>query len=288
VWKPQRTGSVLCPSCGSLVGVADERCLTCGRVRPGLWGLTAVFRSLGRDMGFVPIVMWSCGAAYLATLAADPGAIGGRAGLSLLSPTLRSLVLFGASGAVPVLGLGHWWTVLSAAWLHAGLLHILFNMMFVRELGPLTVHLYGVARTILIYTVSAAVGFLASSVVGAYLGFLPMLLRGSDITVGASGALFGLLAAIFHYGRRGGSRMMSDRARAWAIGGLILGFVMPNVDNWSHIGGFLGGYLASRFLDPLSPERGDHVLLALLCLVLSFASVIASVVIGLGPVRPSP
>src|SRR6266851_4618078 len=60
----KRTGSVLCPSCGTLVGVNDAECLTCGRRNPGLWGFTAVLRNLGDDMGFVNLVLWACGALY--------------------------------------------------------------------------------------------------------------------------------------------------------------------------------------------------------------------------------
>jgi hypothetical protein len=56
---------------------------------------------------------------------------------------------------------------------------------------------------------------------------------------------------------------------------------VPGVDNQAHLGGFVGGYLTARFLDPLTPERGDHLLVALVCLVLTAVSVVASVVTGL-------
>src|SRR5213592_2285300 len=74
--------------------------------------------------------------------------------LSMLSPSIQSLFLFGASGAVPVFRFGRWWTVLSAAWLHGGVLHIAFNMMWVRDLAPPTARFYGPGRTVIIYTVS--------------------------------------------------------------------------------------------------------------------------------------
>src|SRR6185503_17610454 len=97
-----RTGSTLCPSCGMLVGVNDEKCLGCGRARPGLFGLTALLRQSGLDDLFVPIVMWGCGAVYLASLAMDPSALNGAGLFSLLSPGIESLYVLGASGAVPV------------------------------------------------------------------------------------------------------------------------------------------------------------------------------------------
>ncbi len=269
-----RPSSVLCPSCGSLVGVKDERCLTCGRLRPGMFGFGPLLRAIGGDMGFVSLVMWACGAVYIATLAVDRDAGGSEGLLSFLSPSGSSLFLFGASGATAVFGYGRWWTVLSAGWLHGGLLHIGFNMMALRDLGPLATHLYGTARTFIIYTVAGVAGFLASSVAG-------YVLRGGGLTVGASAALFGLIGALLYYGRRGGSRALRDAAIRWAIGGLAFGFFIPGIDNWAHLGGLAGGYLASRWLDPLLPERGDHVLMALLCVVVSAAAIVASVVAGL-------
>jgi rhomboid protease GluP len=62
---------------------------------------------------------------------------------------------------------------------------------------------------------------------------------------------------------------------------LLFGFIMPGVDNWAHLGGLAGGWATAKFLDPLKPERGDHVLVALGCLLLSLLSVGFSVVEGL-------
>jgi rhomboid protease GluP len=282
MWQRQTSGSVLCPSCGSLVGVNDEACLICGRRRPGLFGFAALLRHLGNDLGFVPLVMWGCGAAYIATLAVQPDGIGSGGGLfGFLSPSAASLFLFGASGRVPVFGYGRWWTVLSAAWLHGGILHIVFNMMALRNLAPATAHLYGAARTVLIYTAAAIVGFTASSVAGAYLPFMPRGLRGAGLTVGASAPIAGLIGALLWYGRRGGSSYISQQAKSIALGMLVFGFVMPGIDNWAHLGGLGGGWLMARILDPLKPERGDHMVMALVCLALSVASVVASVVVGL-------
>jgi len=277
-----RPSSVLCPSCGSLVGVKDAQCLNCGRRNPGLWGLASVLRDLGRDMGFTQIVLWGCGALYLATLAADFEGVRMRGLLSMLSPSLPSLYLFGASGAFPVFEQHRWWTILSAGWLHAGVLHILFNMMWVRDLAPVTAELYGAGRTVIIYTVSSASGFLASSLAFA---FLPDFLRGGPFTVGASAAIFGLLGALLLYGRRGGSSHLSQRVKQLAIVLLLFGFIMPGVDNWAHLGGLGGGYLCARWLDPREPERGDHVIIAVVCLVLTLGSIVYSVVSGLPALR---
>jgi len=126
----KRTGSILCPSCGKLVGVADEQCYYCGRKNPGMWGLTSVLGGIGRQWPFESIVTGGCAFLYLAMLAVMavntpeqirfmPG------GFQILPPSGEALVRFGASGAIPVFELGRWWTVLSAGWLHAKLVLVL-------------------------------------------------------------------------------------------------------------------------------------------------------------------
>jgi rhomboid protease GluP len=245
-----------------------------------MWGFAPFLNRLGRDLGFTQGVMWGCIILYVATLIADPRGLRMGGFLNFLSPSVESLYLFGASGAVPVFRDNRWWTVLSAGWLHAGLLHILFNMMWVRQLAPATADLYGASRMVIIYTVAGVVGFLASTVAGAMF-FLPGFLRGAPLTVGASAPIFGLLGALIYYGRRSGSSMVGDQAKSWAIVLFIFGFIMPGVDNWAHLGGFAGGYAASRILDPLHPERLDHLVIALLCLGLTVVSIVVSIVHGL-------
>ena len=280
MFKRRTTGSVICTSCGVLVGVNDEQCYNCGRRNPGLWGFAPLLRSLGGDMGFVPFVIGTCVVLYVLTLLASGGNIGMGGLFSLFSPSRQSLFLFGASGAVPVFVADRWWTVLSAGWLHGGALHIFFNMYWIRQLAPATASMYGPGRMVIIYTAGGAAGFALSSFAGAYLpGFL--FLRGGQFTVGASASIFGLLGALVYYGRRSGSRMVGSQALSYALMLGIFGFLMPGVDNYAHAGGFGGGYLAAHLLDPLKPERIDHIAIALACLAVSVIAVAASVLHGL-------
>ncbi len=281
----QTSGSLLCPSCGQLAGVNDAQCYHCGRRNPGFWGFAPLLRSIGLEAGFAPLILWSCGALYIASLAMDLEGVRMSGLFGLVAPSVSSLYVLGSSGAIPVFRYDRWWTVLSAAWLHGSLLHIVFNMMWVRDLVPVITHLYGSARTVILYTIASILGFAASSLAGEYLTFMPRALRGAGFTVGASAPVFGLIGALVYYGRRSGSRLISEQARSMAMGGIVFGFLMPGIDNWAHIGGFAGGYLAGRFLDPLLPERGDHVVAALVCLLLSAASIAASVLLGLPAVR---
>lgn len=268
---------MMCPACGQLVGVNDEACYHCGRKRPGMFGFASALGGLKLDELFVPLVMWVCGALYLATLASggiQPG--GGLFGF--LAPTNESVLLYGASGAYPVFHLDRWWTPLSAGWLHGSLVHIGFNMMALRDLGPLTSHLYGPSRTIILYTLSSVAGFAASTLAGYF--FRGTMFAGSALTLGASASIFGLLGAILYYGRRGGSGALREAAIRWILSGLVFGFFMSGIDNWAHVGGLAGGYLLAVWLDPLHPERGDHVGIAIVCLVLSVAAVLLSVITG--------
>ncbi len=276
----QTRGSVVCTSCGNLVGVNDETCYTCGRRNPGLWGFAPLLRRLGTDLGFVPLVMWGSTGLYVATLLASGGNIRMTGLFSFLAPSTTSLFLFGASGGMPVFEYGRWWTVLSAGWLHSGILHILFNMMWVRQLGPACADLYGAGRMILIYTVAGIAGFSASSGAWLLFGGIPIL-GGAGFTVGASAPIFGLLGALVHYGQRSGSSLMRREGLQYALMLGVFGLIMPGIDNWAHAGGFAGGWLMARILDPLKPERLDHLLLALGCLMATMVAIAASLLHGM-------
>ena len=279
MFKRQTEGSVICTSCGVLVGVNDDTCYNCGRRTPGLWGFGPLLRSLGNDLGFVPFVIGGCAVVYVLTLVASRGNISQGGVFSFLGPSTQALFLFGASGSVPVFVAGRWWTVLSAAWLHAGVLHILFNMMAVRQLAPATADLYGPGRMVIIYTAGSVAGFALSSFAGAYIPPL-FILRGSTITVGASASISGLIGALMYYGRRSGSGIVRSEASRYVLMLVIYGFMMPGIDNYAHAGGFGGGYLAAVLLDPLTPERGDHLAIAVICLALSVVSIVVSVIHG--------
>ena len=281
--RRRTSGSVVCPSCGSLVGVRDDKCYTCGRSNPGLWGFGPALRQLGATFGFAELVVGACVTIWLITLLASGGTIGGGGLLSALSPSTIVLLWFGASGAIPVFALGRWWTVLSAGWLHAGLLHVALNMYWVWQMGPAITELFGPARTVIIYTVGGVAGFTLSTLAGQYFPQLPLLHAGS-FTIGASAPVFGLIGALYHYGRKG-SNAIRQMAVSIMIQAAIFGLLVPGIDNYAHLGGFAGGYFASAFLNPFTRERGDHMLIAIGCLAASLLSIIASLVVGIPQLR---
>jgi rhomboid protease GluP len=279
VLKRRTTGSVVCPSCGSLVGVRDDKCYSCGRANPGLWGFGPALRQLGADFRFAPLVVGVCITLWAVTLLVSGGGIGTGGLLSALSPSTAVLLIFGASGAYPVFGLGRWWTVLSAGWLHAGLLHVAMNMYWVWQMGPAITELFGPARTVIIYTAGGVAGFTLSSVAGAFFPNLPFL-HTAGLTVGASAPVFGLIGALYHYGRTGSSAV-KQMAVYIIVQAAVFGLLVPGIDNYAHLGGFAGGYLTSALLNPMTRERGDHILVAGGCLGLTVLAIALSILTGL-------
>ena len=269
MFKRKTEGSVLCTSCGVLVGVNDDSCYNCGRRNPGLWGFAPLLRTLGNDLGFVNIVTGGTVVLYVLSLvmSRDGAQIG-------LTPHDAALRVLGASGASPVFEFGWWWTVLTAGWLHGGVLHIFFNVLWIRQLGPEIANLYGAGRMIIIYTVAGITGFALSSVLGLF--SIPYF--GAFLTVGASASIFGFLGALVHYGRRTGSSHIGQAGLQYALIMGVMGLLMRGVDNGAHLGGFLGGYLASLILDPLKKERIDHILMAVGCLAVTFIAILYTVI----------
>jgi rhomboid protease GluP len=285
VLKRRTSGSVVCPSCGSLVGVRDDKCYTCGRANPGLWGFGPALRQLGADFGFVPLVIGSCAVIYTLMLLASGSGLQVAGGMmSFLVPSQQAMLTFGASGAYPVFVQGKWWTLLTASWLHGSFLHILFNMMWVRDLGPALVDLIGAPRTVIVYVVSGLCGFLLSSLM-PYSPIPIPFFNGAPLTLGASASVLGLLGALLHYGRKSGSRLIHSTALNYVLILFVMGLFMRGVDNTAHLGGFLGGYGMSALFNPLTREKGDHLIIALVLIAATFLALVYSVVTTLPILR---
>jgi rhomboid protease GluP len=258
-------GAILCPSCGRLTNADALQCLVCGRRNPGMWGLADPLRALFRHRRFTDVVTVVCIAAYLVSLLIDPGSIFRSRGVfNAFAPSSQALLALGATGALPIHA-GRWWTLLTAIYLHGDVFHILFNLLWIRQLGPAIEELYGPARTVVIFTVAGVAGFVLSNAVGI------------PLTVGASGSIFGLLGAMVAYGRRRGGTFGSMVLRqygTWALILFLLGFVMASVNNYAHAGGFLGGLLAGLVfsLAEHRTERGIDQLGAAVCLLLTAIS----------------
>ena len=256
--------SMVCPNCRTLISTEEERCPHCGAYRPGLWGLgPALSRLFGGKIDVLALIPTACIALFVLSLLLDlRAALQTGGGLfNMLSPAGESLYALGMTGGRALME-GHWWTVLTATYLHGSLLHILFNVLWIRQLGPTVGQYYGSARFFIIFTCGGAMGFVLSNA-----------LSGAP-TIGASGAIFGLFGALIVYGRsRKGSMasLMTRQVWQWAIFLFIFGFMMSGVNNWAHLGGFIGGWISSRLLVSGADltEGRVTILLALALLVLT-------------------
>jgi rhomboid protease GluP len=269
------SGSSLCYRCGRLNRVDADRCFYCGAPRPGLWGWGHALGRIGVQLDTTRLVIGACMAAYVASLVLDPQAMmRGRGPFSFFSPSHRALLDLGMTGAIPWAA-GAWWTLLTANYLHGGLLHILFNVLALRQLGPAVEEFYGRPRTFLIFTLSGVIGFAVSNALGVL------------FTVGASASVFGFLGAMVHFGRsRGGAYGVAIVRQywQWALVIFVMGFLMPGVNNAAHAGGFLGGYLAALLLgyEGARPERGWHALAAVGAAALTLAAFALALFTALG------
>ena len=233
----QRPTSIICPTCGNLISAEETKCPMCGAKHPNLFGLGSYVNKLfGQQIDILSLIPTACIALFVLSLVLDLGSALTTQGsiFGMLSPGRRPLILLGMTGHG-----ARWWTNVTAIYLHGSLLHILFNFMWIRQLGPEVGNLYGPARFFIIFTAGGVLGFVVSNIVSG------------APTIGASGAIFGLLAALIVYGRnhRGSvADMMTRQVWQWAIFMFIFGFMMSGVNNLAHLGGFIGGWIASQIL----------------------------------------
>src|SRR5215831_10526659 len=261
----RRSGSSLCYACGKINRVDAAVCFYCGRRNPGLWGFGALIGRLGLEFDFARVVIAVCVVLYVVSLLLDlPSATRMRGVFNFLSPSTAALNALGMTGAY-AWAHGRWWTLISAIYLHGGLLHLVFNLFWVRQLAPEVEELFGRSRLTVIFTAGGVMGFVVSDLMGV------------PFSVGASGAIFGLLGALVSYGRtRGGAFGMAIMRQYghWALILFILGFLMPGVNNLAHAGGFVGGFLAGSLLGSRErrPERPADDVMGAVVIVLTVAS----------------
>lgn len=161
-----------------------------------------------------------------------------------------SLLLLGAQAPEFVVN-GEVWRLVTYAFLHANALHLLLNLYFLWQLGLFVEKFYGARKLVIAYVftaISAGVLSLISSSISYSLG------GDMGLSVGASGAIFGLLGLILGtslQARRYGLELpidISQLAMIIAVN-LFLGFILPNIDNAAHIGGLIGGLFLSLVLE---------------------------------------
>ena len=247
----------LCPACRTLVGAGATRCHNCGANMR--FSMAAASRSLGRLMPTASpatygILTLSC-LMFLVSLLATmresgfqaPGGGGFSAIFNFGGISGAVLQRLGASLPLPY-DLSQPWRFVMAVFLHGSILHIVFNMWVLMDIGPQIEELYGSARYLFIYVITGIGGYVLSSAIGHF-------------SVGGSGAILGLIGVLLAMttGRRAaGLQMLRGQLIRWLIYIGIWGLLFQGVDNWAHAGGLATGFLLGKLMidrPPATPEE---------------------------------
>ncbi len=265
--------SILCPNCRKLISSDEPICPYCGLKRPGMHNAVGFIRNLFFTLDPVKTIICVNVAFYLFALFLNPEEIFSDRGsaFELLSPSNESLFLLGATGTIPIFQFQHYWSIISASFLHGSVLHILFNMMALAQLGPFILREFGLYRFINIYILSGIAGYIVS------------LIFGVPFTIGASASICGLIGAIIYYGKnRGGyyGQGIYKQALGWVAGLVIFGILISGINNWAHGGGLLAG-IGLAFLmgyNDKNRETAGHKLLASAAVLITMGVLVWAVV----------
>ena len=137
----------------------------------------------------------------------------------------------------PFVADGQWYRIITAAFVHAGLIHLIFNMIVLWWLGGALERYAGSTRMGLVFL---------SSVVWGSAGAL--LMAPDALTVGASGGIYGLMAALLVLERQQGMALLGSGLGVFLLLNLGLSFIIPGVSIGGHLGGIVGGFLAAIVL----------------------------------------
>lgn len=225
----------MCPHCRAFITTQDRVCPYCNAEvgaraidrrypAPILGGL------ISHAQYTTSIILLINVGLYIATVLASMRAGNNDAFLNLDGNTLFE---FGAKVRFAILG-GQWWRLVTAGFLHGGLLHIGMNMWVLWDVGAQVEAIYGTARLLVVYFVGSVLGFLFSTFWSQYL------------SIGASAGLMGLIGAMIAVGvhhRSALGQAIRGQYIRWTIYMLIIG-ILPGlqIDNAAHLGGLAGGF----------------------------------------------
>jgi rhomboid protease GluP len=251
--------AILCPRCRRLIGSEEAFCSWCGTKRSSTWWQAIAWTrgSLDGSRLVKAIISVNIGF-YIISLILSSRNVASLNLFGMFSPGNNSLLLLGATGTIPIERYGRFWTLISANYLHGGILHILFNMMALRQIAPSVIQEYGASRMFAIYSLGGICGYIVS------------FLAGVPFTIGASAAICALIGALLYFGRsRGGvyGTAVYREVSGWVISLALFGLIMPGINNWAHGGGIVGGAMLGMLLGygERRPESSGHHVLAVIC-----------------------
>jgi membrane associated rhomboid family serine protease len=224
-------GRPICPDCMTSTPVG-MRCPECAHQRTRVRAPLMAGRRSDAPATYALIVI--CVAAFVAELFA-----GGASSFDGGGKLIREGGLFAAGVAN-----GEPYRIVTSAFLHAGLLHLGLNMFALYILGTLLEPAIGTPRFVAIY---------AASILGG--SFVALLLDPNELTVGASGGIFGLMAAAFLIARHRGLDQLASQIGLFVVLNLVFTFSIPNISIGAHLGGLAGGALAALLVTSVERRR---------------------------------
>ena len=177
---------------------------------------------------------------------------------ALLSVNTVTVLKLGANWA-PLLKGGEVWRLISYMFLHAGIIHLMINMYSLLILGTQTETFIGKWKFLVIYLVSGICGGLMSSALDP------------NVSIGASGAIFGLTGSLLYFGyhyRNYLGAALRNQIIPVIIINLLIGYMTPNIDNWCHIGGLIGGFLITMAVGVDGKSKSSERINGAICLLL--------------------
>jgi membrane associated rhomboid family serine protease len=263
---PNRETGVRCSNCGRPICTdcmtatpVGMRCPECARQRQRV----RTVRSTTEEPVLTYVLIGVNVAVALGTLLGGASATGsgGLGGSTLLQE---------GSVSRATIADGEYYRLLTAGFLHAGFFHLLFNMLSLYILGSILEPAVGRLRFGLIYFVSLLAG-----------SFGALLLEPNSPTVGASGAIFGLMAAAALVMRHRGLSVMESGLGIWILLNLLITFTVPNISIGGHVGGLIGGAVCALVLFDLRDRvRLPDAVPAVLCAGLGALAVAGSIAVA--------
>ncbi len=253
-------GRPICPDCMTTTPVG-MRCPECAKQR------TRVTRL--RSASLAPSVTYALIAINVAVFVTEgSGAFSIAGGGGPSSKVYEEGALIGSLPNVPGVGVAHgqWWRIVSGGFLHESLLHIFFNMYVLYVLGRMLEPALGSVRFGTIYAVSLLTGSLGALLVSPH-----------SVTVGASGAVFGIMGATAVEMRARQIPLMQSGVGGLILINLVISFTIPGISWGGHLGGLAGGALAALALQ-LGERRRMRALALGACAVLAAAAVAGSII----------
>jgi membrane associated rhomboid family serine protease len=252
-------GRPICPDCMTATPVG-MRCPECSRQKTPVRTL----RNIYAEPRVTYILIGICVLLYLGTFAQGGG-------ITQVDVDLGTVGIATFEGQPIGVAESQYWRLITGGFLHDGILHIAFNMYILYWLGTMLEPVLGHVRFTALYFASLLAG-----------SFGALAAEPTALTVGASGAVFGLMAAAFVFQRARGIDPWRSGLGPVILLNLALPFVFPslNISIGGHIGGLIGGAIAALAIERLSARRAGDLLPVLACAAVGVVAVVGAIVVS--------